>query len=751
MRQNRERQFDFSSSALARDAFEVVSFTGREALSACYAFDVVLLSRQDAIDADSVIGEGAVLTLHGQEGAFSYHGLVCVFEQTGKVGEFTFYRARLVPRPHLLTLVENCRLFLDMPVNAFLEDVLRQEGLTAGVDFEFRLTKAYPRRPQVSQFRETAYAFVSRWMEHDGLYFFFEQGPSGAKMVITDARTSHQPLPGKSELRYETPSGLATPRNEEGVFAFKRCLQPVPQSVLLKDWNYETPSVDLAVSAPVLAEGHGASHQFGDHFRTIDEGRDLAAIRAQELLCRRDTAEGETAFPGLTAGRLLRLTHHFQDGCNREYLVTSVRHQGRQFDFLTAGLGLAHEPDGEAETFYRNGFTAIPAEVQFRPERKTPWPRQEGLVSAVIDGAGSGKYPEVDDQGRYKIKLAYDRCDRKDGKASTWVRLAQPYGGADHGLHFPLHKGCEVVLACLDGDPDRPVILGAVPNPDHKSVVTNANQTRTNLETSGANQLYFEDMEGSKRALMQSKSTQTFLRLGTPNDPATSVDYGKNNGASGIAITSPHGLSVVVGSMLSTYLIAFLQTLGFLQVTYAGVQETINVGASQEIDLYTSKTLYRECKIGCISNKLQAEDDQIAINKLQMTDMVIASKRKIDAIDTKLQTLRDTLSTLAGEVNGLYGDVNSACRDKDEMSANVSRLTEQRSRLAQHIATQSGTAQELAKTKTKLTTKVNSMAALATRVSDEIREVSGQRTETIGEYRKTAAEISSMSDLDVTI
>lgn len=754
-----QRRFAFASAALAEDTFEVVSFTGEEALSALYAFDLVLVSTRDDIDPEQVIGAAATLTLHGQDGPFAYHGLACVFEQTGKTDDFAFYRVRLVPRPHLLTLGENNRIFLDKPVNEFLTEALRLEGLTPGLDFELRLSKSYPKRPYVSQFRETTYAFACRWMERDGLYFFFEQSPAGAKMVITDTKAAHQPLPGKSELRYDTPSGLAPPDGAEAVFDFRRRLRPVPASVLLTDWNYETPSVDLTAQAPVLPEqGRGSMRLFGDHFRTIAEGRDLAAIRAEELLCRRDMADGKTSFPGLRAGYRFTLTNHFADACNRPYLVTAVRHEGRQFAFLTAGLGLAHEPDGRPETYYRNALSAMPAEVQFRPERATPWPRLEGLVSAFVDGAGSETYAEVDDQGRYKVKLAYDRSGRENGKASAWVRMAQPYGGADHGLHFPLHKGCEVALACHDGDPDRPIILGALPNPDHKSVVTSANQTRVNLQTCGENQLYFEDKTEASRALLQSTSTQTFLRLGTPNDPFPNLlDFSKmddekkgEKGIKGIAFSSPYGITAVCGSMLTTYLIGYFDSIVAKQSLTAVLDTSLVIGLAQDIVGKNFEANAAHGHTSAQSQQLTAKQRKIAANKTRLIDQIIAARGRIDTLSGDVQQLQATLDELNGKVDVLAGQVTDLAQETSEVTAENSVLVGQKNKLLGQVEELNAQVDKMAQSNIASSAEVKTVLAQETALEEAATRMDARRTETMGELSQMGAEMSHNSELDLT-
>jgi len=746
------RRYAYTSSSLDRDALEVVSFSGREALSELYAFDVVLVSKKDDLDLDQVIGAPAALTLHGKDGSFTYHGLACLFEQTGKVDDFTFYRARLVPKPYILTLNENYRIFLDKPVNVFLQETLQDEGLVSGLDFEFRLTKSYPQRPYVSQFRETSFAFASRWMERDGLYYFFEQGQSGAKMVITDAKAAHQPMKGKSEFRYETPSGLVQDESQEGVYDFIRRISPLPESVLLKDWNYETPSVDLKAQAPVLANGHGAMRLYGDHFKTIQEGGDLAKIRAQELLCRQDVSHGQSSFPGMTAGWLMSLSNHLRNALNREYLVTAVHHEGRQFGFLTSGLGLSHEPDGEEETFYRNAFTAIPSGVQYRPERKTPWPRLEGLMNAKIDGSGSGKYAEVDDQGRYKIIVAYDRSGRKDGKASKRVRSAQPYGGSNHGLHFPLHKGCEAVFACVDGDPDRPVILGAAPNPDNKSVITSENQTRVDLQTSGKNQLYFEDKEGSERALWQSKANQTFMRLGTPNDPPSWIGPADAEGQTGIALKTPENVTVLAGSMLSTYMIGYFDTiLGLLQESYMISKTALSAGFVQEIAGYTFKTVGSETEIGAIATRLNGSETQVAANKTHLTDELIAARGRVTALDGEVNTLRQDTNRLSGECDDLAQDVTDLSQEKTDLSGDVSRLAQQKTELTQSNTVLSGEVQDLAQSKIDLHTEVEELVAEVNRLTQIATDLDEQRTELFTSISSECEEIMGVSDMDLTI
>jgi type VI secretion system secreted protein VgrG len=172
-------------------------------------------------------------------------------------------------------------------------------------------------------------------------------------------------------------------------------------------------------------------------------------------------------------------------------LLVEVSHKASQA-YASTGA-----PNGPLQ--YENEFMSVPGDAPFRPERVTPWPRVAGFLHGAVDAGGDGKYAELDDQGRYKVKMPIDRSDRKDGKASRLIRMAQPYGGAGMGFHSPLHKKTEVILGHAEGDPDRPVIVASVPNPETASVVTSANQTQCDWKSGGNNEIRFEDQEGSEQ------------------------------------------------------------------------------------------------------------------------------------------------------------------------------------------------------------------------------------------------------------
>src|SRR5690606_3629366 len=130
-------------------------------------------------------------------------------------------------------------------------------------------------------------------------------------------------------------------------------------------------------------------------------------------------------------------------------------------------------------------------------------------------------YAELDAEGRYRVRFLFDTAERGEGQASKPVRMAQPHSGAGYGMHFPLRPGVEVALTCVDGDPDRPMISGTVPNPSTASPVAGGNNARNIIRTGGGNEINIADEDGAHRIKMTTPHADTIFQLGAPNEPST--------------------------------------------------------------------------------------------------------------------------------------------------------------------------------------------------------------------------------------
>lgn len=518
MPQLSEYMFQFQSQAVDKNTFAVARFNGEEGLSQLYSFEILLVSEKADLDLEAILQSPALFTIKSKNGDLPYHGILASFEQLHKADAWVFYRAVLRPKLWWLTLTHHNQVFLNKKLDQFLADVLMDGGLSQGLDFQFRLQGQYPVWDYLCQYSESHFGFLSRWLERDGVYYWFEQGDGGEKMLASDTRIAHMPMPGHETFHYAPPTGLDATLADEVVKNFTLKRTPMPKSLLVKDYNYEKPSLDLTGRAMVADKGRGEIYIYGEHFKDLGEGNRLAQVRADEWKCREQVFHGMSNAPAIRPGYVFHLDRHYRADFNQGYLTIGMSHEGSQERYLLNGLGVSGLSDRD-NLFYRNHFECIPATVQFRPVREADKPRIHGAISAKIDAAGSGQYAELDSQGRYKVILPFDLSGRSGGKASAYVRMMQPYAGQDMGMHAPLHKGTEVLLSFIDGDPDRPVISGAIPNPETPGPVNDGNQTMVRLKSGGGNVIHMEDQEGSQRILLHSPTAGAFIRVGYKNDP----------------------------------------------------------------------------------------------------------------------------------------------------------------------------------------------------------------------------------------
>ena len=586
-------KFIFKSEALDANAFHVVKFTGTEGLSTVYRFDVTLISEKADIDIGSVLQNGAEFTIKRDDGDIPFKGVLSSFEQLQQAGKYVFYRAELVPKLWWATLTHHNQIFLNKNAQGFLSDVLNDAGLKQGLNYDFKLQGSYPTWEYICQYDESHFNFTSRWMERDGMYYYFEQTDQGEKMVITDTSISHTPMSEGTQLTYSPQSNLDHTHRDEVVKNFMLKQQPLPKKVLLKDYNYRKPSLEMKAEATVSANGHGEIYIYGEHFQTTGDGNKLAQTRAEEFLCREKVYHGVSTVPYVRTGYLFELKDHYRNDFNQQYLTIEVTHEGSQEAYLTSGLGL-HLSKNEDRLYYRNSFSCIPSSAQFRAERTAQKPKFTGSMNAKVDASGSGQYAELDSDGRYKVILPLDVSGRSGGKATTWLRMAQPYGGSNHGMHFPLHKGTEVLLTCIDGDPDRPIIQAAVPNPETPSMVSDSNQTQCKITTGGQNQIYAEDLDGSQRILMKTPTKNTFFRIGSHNDPPPSPGSAADDGSESDDSESDDGIKLytegdikIGGVNLSenTYGNKMEMTFGATEGVMVGNAFETNIGLSESIAL----------------------------------------------------------------------------------------------------------------------------------------------------------------------
>jgi type VI secretion system secreted protein VgrG len=449
------------------DGVEVGAIRGREAISELYRFEIDLVSRR-ALSLDELLGTeiAVVIGYEGREVRRIHGAVSAVDDLLSGHGALRCYRLVVLPRASRLSLIEASDIFMDMSAPELVTFKLD----LVGVEPDVRLIGTYARREFIVQFDESDLDFSRRLLEHLGISFFFEHREDNARLVLTDDAGGFTALPG--------PISFDAAGDQRGVFRLELRRTIVPSRFLVRDYNYRQPLVELAASH-VVAEGRGGGvFEHGGHFKTPDEARAIARVRAEERRAGECVYSGASALPGLSAGHRFRLEAHPELDAI-DLLVTEVTH-----DAQLPAAGAA----GDGEKRYQNTFHAIPSERTYRPARRTPRPRVDGLLTGIVD-AGPGGTPDVaqlDESGRYMIRFLFAMGIQERRRESRPVRMIQHYVSENHGgTHYPLKPGTEVAVGFINGDPDRPVLVGALHNPLKPCPVTarNAEMHRTRTST----------------------------------------------------------------------------------------------------------------------------------------------------------------------------------------------------------------------------------------------------------------------------
>jgi type VI secretion system secreted protein VgrG len=598
-------RYFFETSALAAETLQVVDFVGQDDISQIFRFDLNLVSNDAEIAFADVINKPATFTMMRGDEPVKIHGLIADFQQGGCTADWVAYRATLVPRIWLLALNYQSRVFQNMKVEDIITQILKDAGFSSD-DFRFSLKASYKPREYCVQYRETDLNFISRLMEFEGMYFFFEHGDDKETMVIVDDRSENPMIEGESAISYSTGGGLVAENEQESVPDFVCREKIVTGKVVLKDYNYRTPETALKSESQLNGDMPGMYYEYGQHFKDSSEGDRLAKVRNEEIECTRRVMTGASNCVGLRSGFKFSLKDHYRSDLDGDYLITHVNHFGSQ----GAGMGM-----GGGESNYRNDYTCIPAEVQYREPRLTPEPRIPGIMTAKVETAG-GDYAYIDEDGRYRVKMPFDLSDKANGGASRALRMAQPYSGANYGMHFPNRANTEMVWACIDGNVDRPLGLSTVPNPSNKAPSVAGNKAQCVIRSAGQNELTLDDTIGSENVYLHGTKDWTIdivndknqtvghdetLSVGNNRSKTVGVDQSEKIGSNKmIDVGANHNESIganmtimVVQALTETVGLNYAETVGAaMELTVGGYKvETVGLNSTETVGNNKSLTV----------------------------------------------------------------------------------------------------------------------------------------------------------------
>ena len=491
--------YELHFAELEDENINVVSFEAEEKISDLFEYRIELISTNPSIDSSKILNKSASFVFNrGDENPIKIHGIISDFEQFSRTVDYVFYRVVLVPRLWRLNLVYQNEIYQDMDIKEVVEDVLNDIGLS-GQDYKFDLKNSYPKMEYIVQYRETDFNFLNRRLEHYGIYYYFDHSGDKETVVFTDANTKLPSL--ESSVGYninKDPLG-----EHESVSEIMSREKVVTGMVQLKDYNYMYPDKHLMVQSQIEDNMPGLYYDFGDNFENEKDGEFLAKTRNQEFVSQKKRFFGKSDCRLFRAGFKFKMEGHYREDWNSEFILTEIKLRGTQQNLF----GLFLQSKTILPTF-ENNFEAIPADIEFRPLRRTPVPKISGVMNARIEGGSPEDEIYIDDHGRYKAKMFFDLSDKTNGEATLPIRLTQNYSGSGYGTHLVNRVGTEFVWTCFDGNIDRPIGLGTIPNPSNASPTTSQNKTQNIIRTASGNEFIMDD---------KSKETQISLSTADAN------------------------------------------------------------------------------------------------------------------------------------------------------------------------------------------------------------------------------------------
>jgi len=502
-----------------------VGMSADEELGELFRFELQFESTDAGIDLTSLLGSSMTVTLTLEDG-FKRHfnGMVCEASQTGVATVDTLvyaqYAVTLVPRPWLLEQIVDCRIFTEMTAPDIIQKLLEESGYT---DVKNSLTGNYAQRDYCVQYREDCLSFIHRLMEQEGIYYYFTHDSSKHTMVLADGVGAHAAIDEFKKVPFAAGAGGAL--GKAATVATFGAVRGVDGATFkLTDYNPLTPKASLLSSHTSDGNQPTTTHavfDFPGAHGDASVGQHYASVRAEALTAARSGYHGTTDACGAEAGNLFTLSDYSRQELNQEYLLTATQSYLR---------GAGHASGSGDHLEFQCQFRAIPGSIPFRKEIRTAKPKVAGLQTAIVTGSDTDEDIAVDQYGRVQVNFHWNMPDKPNAKCSCPVRVASPWAGKGWGAVSIPRVGQEVVVSFLEGDPDRPLIIGSVYNaantvpyglPDSKT--QSGIKSRSLLGgTDDFNELRFEDKQGSEDFIIHA---QKDMHEEVENDHVVTIDH----------------------------------------------------------------------------------------------------------------------------------------------------------------------------------------------------------------------------------
>ena len=522
----------FTAHSPLGEQLEFRSMVGSEQISRLFEFRVRLISESSAISAKSLLGKDLTVeidltTEQGGGGKRYLSGQVVQFTFIGRDGDFSSFIAVLRPKLWHATRRTDFKIFQHMKAPDIIKDVLGKYGFS----IEDKLTGQYREWVYMVQYDESDFNFVSRVMESEGIYYYFEHAMGSHTLVLADDIGSHSPLPnGPSTIPYYSGDRAAHVHDEDFIDGWTFAEDIASGKFAADDYDFEKPKALLDTKEAKPA-GHPEDdrevYKWPGGYTDAGDGENYARISIEQQSAPREAVHGEGNARNIAPGYLFTFSKYPRADQNKQYLIESAYYRFeenvRRSDG-SGGAGNSKRAGTDSPTSYRIGFDALPKTTSYRSQRSTPKPHTTGPQTAVVTGP-AGEEIYTDKYGRIKVQFHWDRYGTMDENSSCWIRVSQTWAGSNYGsMHIP-RIGQEVIVDFLNGDPDYPIVTGRVYNAMQMPPWDlPANKTQSGIKTNSskdgaagagmkngagdANAIRFEDKKGEEQLWFHAQKDQ---------------------------------------------------------------------------------------------------------------------------------------------------------------------------------------------------------------------------------------------------
>lgn len=492
------------STPLGDDKLSLRKAKIQEALGEPFTFEVELVSDDENISLDDILGQNVTIRLETEDDSRFFNGIVTEFFQKENIAKNACYGAIIRPWFWLLTLSENCRIFQEKSYPEIIKKVFEDLGFS---DFEDKLSSTYNKQDYVVQFNESDFNFVSRIMEQEGIYYFFAHTNGKHTLVMADDSSVMTNLGQVPFIELEDESRH---KDVVGIKRWENYRKVRTGGVGLTNFDFTLPSKNLdAITTDPKTASLSSLQKFNFPGKYLEraKGSDYTKLLMQKENVSYDQKSAQGNYRKLYAGAQFELTDHHRDDQNTNYLIT-------HFSCLLLADDYIATSTNKDDQLFESQFTVVPDNVVYRPQITSTKPKMTGPQTATVVGK-SGEEIWTDKYGRIKVLFHWDREAKADENSSCWIRVSQSWAGKGWGTMYIPRIGQEVLVDFIHGDPDNPIVIGSVYNgstmPPY-ALPANATmsgvKSRSSKGGGGFNEIRLEDKKGEEQIFIHGEKNQ---------------------------------------------------------------------------------------------------------------------------------------------------------------------------------------------------------------------------------------------------